>query len=575
MSAVVKPESICNICGKEFMFPYLLERHKLNKKPCKIKSTEFQCLHCGICCVNKYTLTKHLDKCKKNTKTEDNKEDDKNTDINIMKTLFINFIEELKAYNASNDLLDSLIKLIPSTSTINNNTTNNNSIINNKNHYDYTTNNITNTTNNDNFINNNINNNINIDKLVIYPFGYENIDNLSDADCLRMLKITKNIIPIIEKIYSQPHNHNFIRNNANKDIITVLESDLEIKTYKSQEFYRKLADGTINFLECLLHKYQPRMIFDHQLAILLNIEDLRNIYLDKKDFSDISSFLDANFQKKIQKTFLKNYYDKLAKNSEYKEEGLKQIKDIRKKISKIYKDFNNSTITDDFLQQEIWSRKFKCPETDPDAQYNDLVVNSFESTRRYKFIKERQDEEFAYFREHGISIGNLYKYRLILLERKKYEIMILENKYVDITSEQKNRIIENIINVMINDTFNRLINEIKTIRLIRNEEPEYLENNSNDDVNIEDELELDIELGLDKPVSEPILNVELKLELESSNTTSQKENISIPAIIPILSRGRDIVRSHEELIADGYVLDANGDYVKKIPKFKYNLKHNI
>ena len=137
MSTVVKPESICNICGKEFMFPYLLERHKLNKKPCKIKSTKFQCLHCGICCINKYTLTKHLDKCKKNIKTKDDKDGKENTDINLMKTLFIGFIEELKACNASDDLLDNLIKLIPNTSTINNNTTNNNnSITNNKNHSD-------------------------------------------------------------------------------------------------------------------------------------------------------------------------------------------------------------------------------------------------------------------------------------------------------------------------------------------------------------------------------------------------------------------------------------------------------
>ena len=546
MSTVVKPESICNICGKEFVFPYLLERHKLNKKPCKIKSTEFQCLHCGICCVNKYTLTKHLDKCKKNKKTEEDKKDEENTDTNLMQTLFIDFIEQLKACNASDNLLDSLTNLIPNTNTINNNTTNNNN----------TQNIITN--NNDNSINNTINNTINIDKLVIYPFGYENIDSLSDAECLKILKITKNIIPIIEKIYSQPHNHNFIRNNANKDIITVLDSDLEIKTYKSQEFYRQLADGTLNFLECLFHKYQQRMIFDHQLAILLNIEDLRSIYLDKQDFTDISSYLDANFQKKIQKTFLKNYYEKLAKNSDLRQEGLKQIKELRKNISKIYKDFNSSTITDDFLQEEIWSRKFKCPETDPDTHYNDLKVYRFEGTRRYRFIKERQDEEFSYFREHGISIGNLYKYRLILLERKKQEILILEEKYVNITTETKNTIMENIINVMINDTFNRLMDEIKTIRLIQNKEQDHLENNSKDiDIDIVNELGLDDNLDFDEPESIP--NIESKSSYISTqipiNTQEQNQDAT-----------HTIQKTHKELLDEGFTLDKNGEYTKPVPK---------
>lgn len=546
--------NICNICNKEFNIPYLLERHKNSRRKCKPVDEKIKCSDCNKFYSSKYYFTNHKCTAREN-------------EMNIFKSIIECLHNNINGNNIDNESLLTLQNLIPKILNSNNGNTNNsnntqNTITNNIDSHD--------TTNNDNSINNTINNNINIDKLVIYPFGYENIDNLSDADCLRMLKITKNIIPIIEKIYSQPHNHNFIRNNANKDIITVLERDLEIKTYKSQEFYKKLADGTINFLECLLHKYQPRMIFDHQLAILLNIEDLRNIYLDKKDFSDISSFLDANFQKKIQKTFLKNYYDKLAKNSEYKEEGLKQIKEIRKKISKIYKDFNNSTITDDFLQQEIWSREFKCPETDIEAQYNDLVIYSFESTRRYKFIKERQDEEFAYFREHGISIGNLYKYRLILLERQKYEIMILEKKYVDIKMEIKNRIMENIMNVMLNETFNRLMDEIKTIRLIQSEEPEYLENNSDDlDIDIENELGLDIELDLETPETEPSPNVESK----SSNKSTTQIPINTKEQHEYIPQTRQ--KTHEELLAEGFTLDKDGEYSKPVPKRKSRIPRPI
>lgn len=544
---------ICNICCKEFKFPYLLENHKNSKRKCKPIDEKIQCQDCNILYFNKYTFAKH--KCK--TKQED---------ISMLKNIIENLLEHLKQDNVDNvddESLLTLQNLIPKILNSNNGNTNNSNNSTNNNTQNIITN------NNDNSINNTINNTINIEKLVIYPFGYENIDSLSDAECLKILKITKNIIPIIEKIYSQPHNHNFIRNNANKDIITVLDSDLEIKTYKSQEFYRQLADGTINFLECLFHKYQQRMIFDHQLAILLNIEDLRNIYIDKQDFSDISSYLDANFQKKIQKTFLKNYYEKLAQNSNLRQEGLKQIKELRKNISKIYKDFNSSTITDEFLQKKIWSRKFKCPETDPETHNNNLVIYRFESTRRYKFIKERQDEEFAYFREHGISIGNLYKYRLILLERKKQEIMILEEKYIDITSENKNTIIENIMNVMINDTFNRLMDEIKTIRLIKSEEPDYLENNSNDvdmDIDIVKELGLDDNLDFDETESIP-------------NVESKSSDILTQSPINIQEQNQDATntrqKTHKELLDEGFTLDKNDEYSKPVQKRKSRIPRAI
>jgi len=195
-----------------------------------------------------------------------------------------------------------------------------------------------------------------------------------------------------------------------------------------------------------------------------------------------------------------------------------------------------------------------------------LEVYRFEGTRRYKFIKERQDEEFAYFREHGISIGNLYKYRLILLERKKQEIMILEEKYIDITSENKNTIIENIMNVMINDTFNRLIDEIKTIKLIKSEEPDYLENNSNDvdmDIDIVKELGLDDTLDFDEPESIP-------------NVESKSSNIPAHTLVNTREQNQDArQKTHKELLDKGFTLDKNGEYSKPVPKRKSRIPRSI
>ena len=39
--------------------------------------------------------------------------------------------------------------------------------------------------------------------------------------------------------------------------------------------------------------------------------------------------------------------------------------------------------------------------------------------------------ELKFFTEHGITIGNIYKYRKILLERAQKEIDIMETEYND------------------------------------------------------------------------------------------------------------------------------------------------
>jgi ribosomal protein S27E len=39
---------ICNICSKEFKFPYLLENHKNSKRKCKPIYEKIQCQDCNI-----------------------------------------------------------------------------------------------------------------------------------------------------------------------------------------------------------------------------------------------------------------------------------------------------------------------------------------------------------------------------------------------------------------------------------------------------------------------------------------------------------------------------------------------
>ena len=65
-----------------------------------------------------------------------------------------------------------------------------------------------------------------------------------------------------------------------------------------------------------------------------------------------------------------------------------------------------------------------------------MIRNELENTPRYKFFEEMKELEMKFFSEHGMTIGNLYKYRKILLEilnqiyQKKlriYYIKIIKN----------------------------------------------------------------------------------------------------------------------------------------------------
>ena len=541
---------ICNICDKEFKFQYLLENHKNSKRKCKPIDEKIKCQDCNILYFNKYTFAKH--KCKA-----------KQEDIIMLKTIIENLLEHLKQDNIDNESLITLQNLIPKIVNNDSNNTTNNTTNNDINNSNTTNTTHSHNTNNTNTNNNDSHDNINLTQNFIFPFGLEDGSFLSDEESLKILKITKNIIPIIKKIYSENHNCNFIKNNANKDVITVLNSDMNLETYRSSKFYKKLIDNAITFLECLFYKHQPQLKFDHQMAVLLNIEDLRSIYLGNQDLLDISACLDSKFQNSLTKFVFKKYFDSLLWNETIKAKGIHQARELKSKISKIYSDFNNSTITDLSLQHDIWSRAFNCPETDPEARYNDLLIYRFESTRRYKFIRDRQEEEFHYFREHGISIGNLCFYRQILLDRKKREIDTLENNYADITTEIKNRIMSNIMDVMVNDTFNKLLDEIKNMKFIIDESNTILDDTDNAN-NTEDFLDDEIEVFSAMHVDmDSIENVDVDIATVDTPQERGKSNIE----------DKNVQHTLEELLAQGYVLDTDGDYVKKIPKWKLNRKN--
>lgn len=601
MSTVINDDRICNICGKEFDFPCHLERHKIQIRKCKPKTEDYKCNYCNICCVNKYTLAKHFLKCKvkkdkdsintnttNTTNTTNNKQqslenfteikNEKVNDIKNIKELLNDIMNYISSADIDKKLLVGKLENVLSnlgnttkTQNININTDNANNSQNNLNNNNTTNSN--NTINNTSYTNNNTINN-NIINNIIFPFGLEDYSFLTDEECLRLLKTRTNIIPVIDKLYSKKQNGNFIRNNANKDIITILDKNYNIKTLKSKEFYERIITHTIDFLENLLHLYQSKLHFRHKLAFLINIKDLRSLYIDKTNYTDLSSFLDAKFQSSIIKEYFKKFIEKISRDENIKNQELQKLEGLTKMIKKIYNDISNHDINEKFLQTNIWSKPFKCADTNPNTDYNNLCNNYFESTKRYKFLMDRMNEEFVYFEKNGISIGNLNAYHKILLERAKQEIKMLEDKYHDITEVKKKKIIDNIMKVMVYDVNESLLREINKIKFINNNQNEENVKIPNEEQKlIQDKDDIEIISKLDDLANiGKISNVEIanNINIEALDI-SDCESESEDEIILTNNIQKEPV-TDKDFLEQGYIKNEDGEWEKIIIVKKKNTK---
>jgi hypothetical protein len=338
MSEVIKNKKFCSICGKEFEFPYLLERHKNKKKTCMPKCKDYQCQYCNNFFVNKYSLDKHLKICKNklnNNIPKVNESTNIQTNDNVINllTVILNKINHQQTATVNNNELQNIKQLLnQNTNSILSNTGQLATTINNN------ENNMNNSNNNNttiNTTNNTINNTFNIMPNILYPFGFEDINCMTDEEHLELLKVRGNLIPVLRKIYSYRQNFNHIRLNSNKDVITVLDKNMDLAVYKTKEFYEKMALQSITFLKQILHKYQPRLLFEHQLAVAINIEELRNFLATETEFTDIAMFLEARFQNSLTKEIFKKFTDKLIRNDILKRQHITILDKIQNKLLEI------------------------------------------------------------------------------------------------------------------------------------------------------------------------------------------------------------------------------------------------
>lgn len=137
------------------------------------------------------------------------------------------------------------------------------------------------------------------------------------------------------------------------------------------------------------------------------------------------------------------------------------VKKIINELRCYFRNKDHESLDEEFLTSFVWTKeKERTPEASIEDERNNLLQNDLENTPRYKFFEEMKEIEMKFFSEHGITIGNIYKYRKILLDRAQREIDIMETEY------NNAQIKEMMIGTLINDARYNMLSRLQNIRFI-------------------------------------------------------------------------------------------------------------
>jgi hypothetical protein len=469
-------DRVCGTCGMRFEYPYLLERHINGKRKCKPidnSRSNFHCQYCNNNYASKYSINNHQKICKAKIEAEVQVQNNQqslvynisniNTENYVAKVLselsqedrdiitgnalLMNTFKEiqktnLQLFNAmvereyrNNNLQRPQVSstdnitvsqsantlnniLNPTINNITSNTSNTSNI--NIQTQNNTLNNIQNIQNIQNTQNNIVNNNL---PNIIYPFDYEDISFITDDEKLNILTSSNGVEQALEKIYSKPENRNFYRQNANKDNVSILGKDMKIQIKNLKQFNEQILNKGILLMERMFHSCKNRLSFNDQLLIWNNIEQNRELLAFEHYLVNIINLIETCFRDPISKDIFKKFSDKLYREEIYRKDKINIIKNLIIELERFNQDKTNITIDDDFLRTEVWSQEeHKNKDADEDDLKNNLDLVRIEDTPRFKFFNDMRTEEIEYFDMHGASIGNIIKYRSILLQRAKTEI---------------------------------------------------------------------------------------------------------------------------------------------------------
>ena len=456
----------CENCSVGFDAKWKLERHKQNKKGCKktntIPLTETEnnkCVKCNKTFSNKYNLARHKKKVCSNI--IENIEDitlsntARSSEIQNSSTMVDDIVKNVSPANSDmvrmigniimqhNDMLKDHRSLVSKMINVLNQYAGDNVQQNQiplqpaiQFQIPQQVDNIVNSNVQVNVQNNIVQNNVITNNLilppVINPFGYEDISHISDSEKLRILTSPNGLELGLKLLYNKVSNRNFYRPNANKDNIAVLDTDLKVQIKDKKSFNDDMLEKGIVVMYRLLDSCKTKLSFKDKLMIEQNITRNRDMLRFDNYIKCVLNLIETCLQDNVSKDIFKKFSDKLSREETFRKEKLKLVKQLIDELKKFNTEFNNVSITDEYLKSEVWYiDESRNDDMDPHDIRNNLENNYIENTARYKMLEKMKEEEHKYFEDHDISLGNLRKYRMIQLDRARQEIELMNEIYKD------------------------------------------------------------------------------------------------------------------------------------------------
>lgn len=247
--------------------------------------------------------------------------------------------------------------------------------------------------------------------------------------------------------------------NKNADKVEENISDILIQSKNLAKAQDMIISNAIKYLERLLHSCKYKLNCEDQLCIIENIEENSSNMSIDFFIENILDIIETQFSDKLCKEIFKNYEKHIRFSTEFKTDKISAMKQLLKDLIRFLNDRGQVTIDNDFLDTQIWSEEIeRNQDTNPSDEFNNLNKYHFEHTPRYRFFEDMKELEYKYFSEHGISIGNLYKYKKLLLERAKKEIERIEEAY------NNKKLKEEVIGKLIDDNKYTLARRLQQIK---------------------------------------------------------------------------------------------------------------
>ena len=211
-------------------------------------------------------------------------------------------------------------------------------------------------------------------------------------------------------------------------------------------------------------KCRDKLSLEDQIVIMKNINIIEKTLDMKNDVANlVSVMLERDFMNVSRRDLIQKFNYKLQNDLSFKDDKVKFLKEIKKELNSYYVSKTNTTISDNLLKNEAWSKK---EETEPNIRkediYNNLNMYYINDTPRYNFFEEMKQDEINYLQEHGFTIADIKELINIHSERNKEELAYIDSTYDKDRSENIRETLktlehQNIIDKLANISLNTLI----------------------------------------------------------------------------------------------------------------------